>query len=225
MEKHLNSSKRVQINKAQATMVGIISACVFIAVFSLVSSRALWKQRSYQARVIAKKENAVAQLKENIDSVNTLVKTYSEFTGAPENVLGGNPSGTGEKDGDNARIVLDALPSKYDYPALTSSLEKILTEKKIKIVGIKGKDDEVAQEKALAKESTPKSIEMPFQVTLETSYTGVQDFISTLEKSIRPISMQKIIFTGSASNMAVEINGNSYYQPVKTLNIRSEVVK
>lgn len=217
------SNKRIKINKAQATMVGIIAGCVFVSVFSLVSAKALWNQRSYQAKVINKKEQAVDQLKENIESVNSLVTTYKEFTGTPENVLGGNPAGNGEKDGDNARITLDALPSVYDYPALTSSLEKILTDKKIKIVGITGKDDEIAQQKANTGKIAP--IAMPFQVSTEASYTSIQDLVTTLEKSIRPMQVQKLKLSGNSSNLKAVIDGKTYYQPVKTLNIKSEDVK
>jgi hypothetical protein len=204
-------------------MVGIIAGSVFVSVFSLVSSKALWNQRSYQARVIAKKETAVSTLQDNIESVNSLVTTYKEFTGTTENVLGGNPNGNGEKDGDNARITLDALPSVYDYPALTSSLEKVLTDKNMKIDSITGKDDEVAQ--TSKNNLTPKPIEMPFQFTTESSYSSLQDLISTLEKSIRPIHIQKLKITGNPSNLKTVVNGKTYYQPEKTLNIRTEVVK
>src|SRR6185436_19057656 len=98
-----------------------------ITVFSLMASRGLLGQRSYQARVINEKGKAVKQLQSNVAATKSLVDSYSNFTSLSSNVLGGNPRGTGDKDGDNGKIVLDSLPSKYDFPALTTSLEKILS--------------------------------------------------------------------------------------------------
>lgn len=223
-QNHTITSKRVKINKAQATMVGIISGCVFVSVFSLVSARALWNQRSYQARVIGKKEAAVSQLEQNIDNVNTLVTTYKEFTGSPENILGGNPAGTGEKDGDNARIILDALPSKYDFPGLTSSMEKVLEDKKLGSYSITGTDDELNQNKSGAPASTD-TVEIPFQISAASSYTGIQDIIGTFEKSIRPLKLKQLTMSGNANDMNLTMTVNTYYQPVKTLNIKTEAVK
>src|SRR5258708_5718319 len=108
------STKRVQINKATATIVGVIAAASFVTVFSLIASRALLGQRAYQSRVIAAKEQAKKQLQDNLSAVSALQTQYKAFVGTNENILGGNPNGSGEKDGDNARIILDALPSKYD---------------------------------------------------------------------------------------------------------------
>ena len=140
------SVKHVQIDKANSRMVAIVAMAAFVVVFSLVASRALLGQRSYQARVIAGKQKAVKQLKDNITSVDSLVKSYSVFVSSSTNVLGGNSTGTGAQDGDNAKLVLDALPSQYDFPALATSLEKILTSKNYKINSITGTDDEIKQQ-------------------------------------------------------------------------------
>ncbi len=218
------STKRLQISKANAQMVGIIAGAVFIAVFSLVSSKALWTQRSYQAKVIGKKEKARDQLQANIEAVSKLATSYQGFVGSSENVLGGNPAGTGDKDGDNAKLVLDALPSKYDFPALTTSLEKLLTEKNFKIGSITGTDDEVAQSKNASSDS-PKPIPMAFSVNVTGSYDSVKDLIGTFEKSIRPFSMSTVSFSGNNNSLQLTVTANTYYQPEKALNIRQELVK
>lgn len=218
------STKRLQINKTNSTMIAIVAGAAFITVFSLVSAKGLWTQRNYQARVITKKEKARDQLDANLSAVQQLVTSYKGFLGAADNVLGGNPSGTGEKDGDNAKLVLDALPSKYDFPALTTSLEKILTDKKFKIGAITGKDDEVAQTKN-ATSDTPKPIDIPFTVSVTGSYSSIQDLVNTFEHSIRPINMNKVSFSGSNSTMQLTVNAKTYYQPEKTLNIKKQVVK
>lgn len=218
------SSKRLQIDKARANTITLVAIAVFVTVFSLVSCRALWLQRSYQAKVIGKKKEALDVLKSNSQAVNGLVSSYKTFVSAPTNIIDGNPNGTGEKDGDNARIVLDALPSKYDFPALATSLEKILTERKFKVESIKGVDDEVVQA-AQKVSGEPKPVPIPYQITVDSSYSAIQDLITVFERSIRPFSTDKLVLKGSADNMQMVLDGKTYYQPEKTLDIKLETVK
>lgn len=224
MAKNKLLSKKVQVDKAQASIVAVIGCSVFVTVFSLVSVRALWTQRGYQGRVIAQKQKARDQLKDNIESAKDLVSSYKQFTAVPVNMIGGNPAGTGDKDGDNARIILDALPSKYDFPALTASFEKILSERNFKIGGISGTDDEIAQS-AVQESGTPQPVEIPFQVGVEGSYASIQDLVTVFERSIRPITIHTITFTGSNTDMKANFELGTFYQPEKTLNIKKEVVK
>lgn len=218
-----NSAKRIQVTKAQATVIATVAVAVFVTVFSLVSSKSLWTQRAYQARVIDKKEKARVQLQDNLSAVDGLVTSYKNFTTNPTNLLGGNPSGTGEKDGDNARLILDALPSKYDFPALTTSLEKLLVDRKFKIDGITGVDDELAQSKAASGVSKP--IEMPFQISVTGNDVSVQDLLTVLEKSIRPFQSTKLSLTGSSGDLELVLDAKTYYQPEKTVNIKLENVQ
>ncbi len=100
-----NSAKHAMISQAQLRVVAAISLTVFVVVFSLVASKALLSQRSYQARVIEAREKARDQLEANIKAVETVTASYEQFVSSTENAIGGNPAGTGERDGDNARIV------------------------------------------------------------------------------------------------------------------------
>ena len=218
------TSKKMQIDKAQATTVGAVATAVFITVFSLVSTKSLWTQRTYQARVIAQKQDARDQLETNVAAVDGLVESYKQFTNAGTNMLGGNPAGTGEKDGDNARLVLDALPSKYDFPALITSLEKIITDKKLKIDSITGTDDEVAQAK-VKDSGNPKPGDMPFQISVSGSYASIQDLFTAFERSIRPFQATKIQLKGGASDMKLTMDAKTYYLPEKTLDIKKVDVK
>lgn len=217
------TTKKVQIDKAQATVVVIVAVAVFVTVFSLLSAKSLWTQRGYQARVIGKKTEARDQLKKNVESVQDLVASYKDFVGSSTNMLDGNPAGSGEKDGDNARLVLDALPSKYDFPALTSSLEKILNDRNIQGT-ISGTDDEVAQSSA-EESASPTPVEIPFQITMQGSYTSVQDLVSVFEHSIRPFNIQKLTLSGGSQSMSLSLDVKTYFQPEKTLSIKKEVVK
>ncbi len=218
------STKRVQIDRAKAVMVGTIAGAVFIVVFSLVASKALLSQRSYQSRVIKEQEKAVKQLRDNIKNVDQLATSYKQFVNQPTNVLGGNTAGQGDRDGDNAKIILDALPSKYDFPAVATSLEKILIDRKFKITNIIGTDDEVAQFSAQST-STPEPVEIPFGFTVTGSYDSVQALMDILQRSIRPINVQKITLEGTNNSIDLNLTALTYYLPEKQLNFPTKDVK
>lgn len=224
MAKLTISTKRLQISKANAVMMSVIAVTSFVAIFSLIASRALLSQRAYQSRVIAEKEKAKSQLQANLQAAESLVTTYQEFIGSGENVLGGNPKGTGEKDGDNAKIILDALPSKYDFPALTASLEKLLSDKTYKIESITGTDEEVEQNTNISSPQ-PIVVEIPFQISVNGSYPAMQNLVSVLEHSIRPFRVQTMEFSGNDSLMRLSVTATTFYQPEKNLTTTTKVVE
>src|SRR5262249_2545752 len=120
--------------------------------------------------------------------------------------------------------VLDALPSSYDFPGLTTSLETLLAQQNVKIDSINGTDDEVAQS-VNQSSVNPQPVPIPFTITVEGDYTSVQNVISAFEKSIRPIQLQTISVAGSKDKLTLNITAQTYYQPAKSLNINKQVVK
>jgi hypothetical protein len=224
MAKTASFTKRSLITKANSTMVLATGAAAFILVFAAVASRTLINQASYQNRVISTKKKALATLKSDLAARDSLVASYKSFVGTPQNVLGGNPDGSGDQDGDNAKIVLDALPSKYDFPALATSLEKIINSQGLTIMSIAGTDEEVTQS-ANQSEAEPQPIAMPFQVQVSGSYSAIQNLVNAFGRSIRPFQVQKIEISGDEGSMSATIDAQTFYQPEKSLNIRTEVVK
>ena len=218
------SAKRVLIDKANARIVAYVSVAAFILVFSLVATKTLINQAGYQNRIISKKKAAVTQLKSDIAATSQLKTSYSAFLNTPQNVIGGDPKGQTQQDGDNAKIVLDALPSSYDFPGLTTSLESLLSAQKVKIVSIGGTDDEVAQSNNQLSVS-PKPVPIPFTISVQGDYGAVQGVVKVLENSIRPIQVQTLNLVGSQSNLTLTITAQTYYQPAKSLNIRKEAVQ
>jgi hypothetical protein len=225
MAKTGSFTKRALISKANSTMVLATGIAAFIFVFSAVASKALFSQASYQNKVISQKKKALSILKSDISAVDNLKSSYKSFIGTPNNVLGGNPGGSGDQDGDNAKIVLDALPSKYDFPALTTSLEKLITNQGLEIQAITGTDDEV-QQQSKQESTTPAPIAMPFQVRVSGSYEGIRNLLNTFEHSIRPIQVKKIEVDSASQggNMVAIIDAQTFYQPEKSLKIKTEVV-
>lgn len=221
------STRKLIINKANAQMVAAVSVASFVTVFCLVASQAVFSQNAYQARVISAKQKAHEQLQDNLDTFNDLQKSYDEFDSAKKNVIGGSSTGSGSNDGKNSTIILDALPDKYDFPALTSSLEKILTGGGLKVTKISGTDEQLDQQDNTSSPK-PELVEMNFTFTVDnSSYGTIGQLIGTLQNSIRPIQADTIeLSAASASNgITATVEGHTYYQPSKSVSITKEVVK
>jgi hypothetical protein len=222
MAKPALSTKRIQIDKSQANMVIFVAIAAFITVFSLVSAKALLGKRSFLSRVVTEKEKTLSTLKSNNDAASKLQASYKVFNDTPNNLLGGNPSGTGDKDGENAELILDALPSRYDFPGLTSSIEKMIKGQGGSIDSITGLDDEIAQGQSV---DSSKPIEMPFEVEASSNPDAIQSILKTFGKSIRPINIVKLTLAAEDSKIRTHVTAKSYYQPKKTLEITTKVVK
>jgi hypothetical protein len=219
------STKRLAISKANAQMVIIVGAAAFITVFCLVAASAVWSQTRYQARVTSASEKAHKQLQTNLQAYSNLLKSYDAFEGTATNIIGGNPAGNGQNDGDNATIILHALPSTYDFPALTSTIEKILKGGGYDISSITGTDDQLNQQSNTSS-TNPQSVPMPFSFSISNAnYGAVQQLVNTLQASIRPIAIDSLTLNGGSSDMTLTINAHTYYQPGKSVNISTKVVK
>lgn len=224
MARTTSLTKRSLISKANSTIVVATALSAFILVVGLVAGRSLVGQLLYQNRVIDAKKEALAQLRHNLDAVDSLEESYQDFVEKNPNVLAGSPDGAGPMDGDNAKIVLDALPSKYDFPALTSSLEKLITDQNLAFVGMTGNDEEVAQQEAQSA-TNPQPVVIPFEVQVTGQYGSIRNLVDVLRLSIRPFKIQNLELSGAESNMIVSIRAETYYQPAKDLTIETKVVR
>lgn len=223
MVKPSSFTKRAMISKANSRMVVTTSVAVFIVVFCLIASKTLVSDASYQNKVISSDHTALSTLKTDLSARDALVTAYNSFVSTPQNVIGGNPSGDGPNDGNNADIVLDALPNYYDFPALTTTIEKLVESQGLTINDITGTDEALSESNQPT--GTPQAVPMPFEVAVSGSYANVENLITTLERSIRPFQVQKISLSGDESNMQAVIDAQTFYQPPKTLNISQEVVR
>ncbi len=212
-------TKRVQVDKDKTVIFVTVAAAAVISVMALMISKGIWSQSSYLGKVADQKEVAVRQLKANKASADQLKSSYDAFKSQSPNLIGGSATGEGPRDGDNARLVLDALPSKYDFPALTTSLEQLLFGYKVN--GIVGNDDVVIQQA----NTTSAPVEIPVTVDFTANYDGVKTLIDTFDKSIRPFHITRLEFRGSNSNLQTTFAMKTFYQPEKTVEITKKEVQ
>src|SRR5690606_38811813 len=132
------------------------------------------------------KAAANKQLEENLKAWDQLSASYKSFDGASTNIISGTRTGTGDNDGPNSKIILDALPSSYDFPALASSVEKLLSSDGVPVSGITGTDEQLNQGGNVAT-PTPIPVAMPLSFTSSgVNYDVVTKLIDGLQRSIRP---------------------------------------
>ncbi len=207
------SSKRLQIDKSNTKVLIYISLAVIALVFALVASLSLWKQIQYQNKVLSLRNKAVDQLEKNKKATAQLQAQYVAFDTASESIIGNSDA--------NSKVVLNALPSKYDIPALATSLESLMNQSGVNIVGISGTDDQASAQQS---SNEPQPTEIPFSLTANGSYDSVKKLVANLEKSTRPITIKTIKYSGTESDLQVNIDAVTYYQPLKTLDLNKKQV-
>jgi hypothetical protein len=213
------SAKRKQIDKSANTMVTVASVAVFVTVFSLFSAHALLNKLTFQNHVISAKTTARNQLKTNIVTANRLSGTYQSFNDAQTNLLGTTVTGV---DNDNAKIVLDALPSIYDYPALTTSLQNLLSNQGVTIDSIGGTDESATIDPG-ATGGAP--VPMPFTFSIDGPYQNIQNVVNIFEKSIRPFQFQTMDISGDQSDITLSVTAQAFYQPATKFTITQKAVQ
>lgn len=209
------SVKRILIDKANSSMTVMVTLAACSLISALVLSFALVKQLSYRTRVVSEKKRAASALKQNSQAVSSLVTSFEAFDSASESLIG-----TKDK---NSKIVLDALPSKYDFPALAASLEKILSDGGYSIESLSGIDNESSA--LQTRETKPKPVEMAFSLSIKGPYDKVIQVVSDLERSIRPIVIDNLDMSGTSTDTKLSLQARTYYQPGKNLETTTKDIK
>jgi hypothetical protein len=214
------SDKHEKVDRENTKIVSAVGVAAFIVVFGLFSVRALVSQSLYQGKVISEKEATLDQLEDNRASVDNLRNLYTAFVSESENVIGGSPDGDGPKDGDNAKIVLDALPGEFDYPGVASSLEKILTDGGYRIESIGGTEDA-----SLAGSDSSAAVDVPYPFSIRASPKATENLLNTLESSIRPIYVDSLTIRSNEGGLRTSFGIRTFYQPGVDFSLGEKVVR
>jgi len=218
------SVKHDIIDKSNSRVILSVGVATFIFVFSIFAGRALVSQSLYHNRIITEKKKALTQLSANKKSIEQLNSSFDVFQSESTNILGGVSAGDGPLDGSNAKIILDSLPGKYDYPGLSSSFEKILKEGNYNIGSIGGIEDV-----ALASTNSPSGeaipIAIPYAFTVSSDVNGVKNLLQTLERSIRPMYVDSLEVQVGDSILQTRVSLHTYFTQPKTFDVGTKEVK
>jgi Tfp pilus assembly protein PilO len=100
----------------------------------------------------------------------------------------------------------------------------MLASQSVQITNITGTDDEINQAANVA-QTSPQAILVPFDVSIAGNYDQVKGVINVFERSIRPMQFMKLEISGTQDKLNLSISAQTYYQPAKSLNITTKVVK
>jgi Tfp pilus assembly protein PilO len=200
------TSRRSLVDKGNRAMfVSVITASIALSV-SIVLFRTFSDQRAYNSRVIEAKEKARNTLIKNEKAAKKLSQDFVE--------LEKNPLA-------NSKLALNALPTKYDFPAVAASIEKIVLDGGYKLESFRGSDSV----KDVQESSSPEPKEISFQVEISGNYEAIKKFTDDLLRSIRPFRIDKMEISGVDNKMKANYKITTYYQPPVVLEFPTKVVK
>lgn len=217
------SLKKLALSKANVQIVAVSAVASFITVFCLVTANYLLGIRSYQSKIIAADNTAYSQLKTDVVAKNNLESSYQSFVQQNPNVLGTSIVNTPGYTYNNSTIILDALPSRYDFPAVVTSIDKMLQNGNFNVTSIGGTDASASTSNT--PESNPQPVSIPFTFTInQATYLSVQSLFSILQSSIRPMIVDSVTLSGQDSNMSISVTAHTYFQPAKLFSIGTETI-
>ncbi len=209
------TTKQSLVDKDNNFVLVLLASSSAIIIFCLVAANSLYAKMDYQNKVIKARNDAVTQLDTNISNTTSLTNSYQKFESQTPVVKGPTK---------NSIMTLDALPSKYDFPALVTSLATRMQADSVTVKTITATDQQTT---AVQSSPDPVITAMPFTISGVGVYGGaVQKYVEDLENSIRPIVVSNIEFDASSAPLVtLTVKANTYYQPEKIFQIINKDVK
>lgn len=215
--------KRQQIASANKMIfVWVIVASVAIA-FCAVTMQFLIRQAIFNQKIIGAKLETQGTLSKNIENVNKLKQNVDALEADTRLAsVKANPEDT------NLKVVLDALPTTDDRTALGASLQQVILPKSgVDVSGLTtisaGGETAIAFEGAEAEAPTIPTADFSFDAT--GSYDSVKVVLGDLERTIRPMNVQKLALQSADGQIKATVEGVSYYSPQVTVKLGKKTIK
>jgi len=218
---HVNTSKKRFFSSLGLKMFLWVTLASVICSVSVVFSIIMIQRILFVNKVIDEKGKSLKVLTVNNTAISNL-RTEIQNLNYDENLISSKAQQTDQA----IQVILDALPVEANYPALGSSLQRVLL---INSQGVQVNSFSVSQLSStvgVASSKIPGAYEMAFSFSAVGSSSSMVEFLKRLEKSIRVVDSVSYNISGaSADRVSLVFNGVVYYQPVKTLKITEKEVK
>lgn len=215
--------KREQISHANRLMFLWVAGASVIVGFALVISIFVFQKAIFGEKVLAEKESTRSTLEKNNQTIKSL-KTNIRLINTNQALTDTMIEGQSEP----VQVVLDALPSVANSSAFGASMQKrILSNSKISIDSLKV-DPVVGSESNAVSGSSFGTGEVPFEITIsasENDQRAIQDALKNMEKSIRPIRIERVVIETINKRLTLTAYGKTYYEPAKNVDLGTKVVK
>lgn len=220
--------KRQQIETTNKKIFIWLVASSIIVSFSLVALQFLVREFMFNQKIISAKSATNKQLQDNIKAGKELTKNVNALLANTN--LNAVKTDVTNSQASNLSVVLDALPVSSDPTGFANSLQTAvfpLSGITIRELNTNALETEgAAGGMALDTTTSTEPLPMPFKVGFNGKYTDVQRALADLARVIRPISPTELsIRTGEQGILQVDLTGNTYYLPAKSVGVREEVLK
>lgn len=202
-------SKKAKIKQSSKTVFVTTMIASVIVAFSLSFMNALYGQWRFNERLHAEKELVRNQLEENVENARLLKQSFTTLENA-------GPIIPDQNNRPNSTVILDALPSRYDFPALITSMGVLADQSSVALDSFSGDDEEVD---AIESSVNPDPQEVTYSVSVRGDYANILAFMTNVERSIRPITIERLSLSGSTTDMTATFAMITYYQPTVDLDI------
>lgn len=226
--KKLNIDKHQTISKDTKIITIVVSVTIFITIFAIFGLKDFLSLRSFQQKIIVADTTAYNQLNNDINSANILVKNYNKFLNNKSKTIQNirstiiTPTTKGFHY-NGATMVLDAMPTTYDYPATESYLQNMLD-------SINQGNDTFSINNNSGGQSagvfSTSAAPVTFSISANSiNYQALIQLVQVMKNSVRPITINSLSISGSNNSMTVNITAQLYYQSSQTFSISQTEIK
>lgn len=229
--------KRQQITQANRTMFMWVAAASVVVGVALVATIFMAQKAWFNERVLSEKMKTSSTLSKNLSVVNDLkdqVRLMNTNQALHDAIAPGETQ--------PIQVVLDALPSDANSSALGASLDKkLINDPALRIdtllvdpvAGVESDDSISGASAAATSTSTSSSssvsshvIHFTLTVSAESSnVNALRAMLQRFERSIRAIDINKLTVEGQGTRVAMTVDANAFYEPAKTVELKTKVVK
>ena len=231
-------SRQKLVNRDKKVIVVVAAITAGVLTFSLSMGQRLLDINRDNSRAIAGPATTISnqtvnglvaiskQVDDNKDAERQLRQSYEAFKNERDDMDWSrrdlvclNPCRN--EDVNPVLTVLDALPSRYDGLVLRHQLQDFFHRNQFQPQNI-----ELAHSDEDETSGDNNWIEVPIEVSLEVDVIDIQDFVETLDRSIRPMVINQITVTkdGESNKWGLLVSFTTYYQPETELTFAEVVI-
>lgn len=228
--------KRQQITKANRTMFVWVAIASVVVGVAAVAAIFMAQKAFFNERVLLEKTKTSSTLTKNLSVVDELknqVRLMNTNQALHDSIAPGETQ--------PIQVVLDALPSDANSSALGASLQqKLVNDPALRIEALRvdpvaGVESDSSIGATTPTSSAAKSASsavsnkvIHFTLTVSAAsgdVNALRNMLQRFERSIRAIDITKLTIEGQGTRVAMTVDANAFYEPAKTVELKTKVVK
>lgn len=217
-------NKRQQVVRANKNIFLAVAVAAAVVTLSVVTMQFLLREALFNREIIAKKQEASDTLKKNLENIKTL-KTNINNLAADTNLASAKTADSSSA----LQVIPDALPTTGDATTFSNSLyNKILSRSGVTISAVSVGTEALpgaAPATVVSTEQDPKPTALSFSVTLSGDAKKLTTALTDMERTIRPIILNHVIFTASDSSLDSTLVGDSYFLSSSSVELGKQLVQ